>query len=91
MKDEKYNVKSHNPKDVNSFRIAPRRKDKNNIINEIVDNASIIMENRIELLELIAKQYEENSDAERAEIWRQDIPDIKKAIDVMRRLSGTWA
>ena len=91
MKVEKHNTKSHNSKDVNSFRIVPRRKDKNNIINEIVDNASIIMENRIELLELIAKQYEENSDAERAEIWRQDIPDIKKAIDVMRRLSGTWA
>jgi len=71
--------------------MAGQRKDKDNIINEIVDNASIIMENKIELLELIAKQYEEKSDAERAEIWRQDIPDIKKAIDVMRRLSGTWA
>jgi len=66
-------------------------KDKDTMINEIVWNASIIMERKIDYLKCVADQFESKGDLENAKIWRSDIPAIKSAIEVMRKTAGCWA
>lgn len=61
------------------------------IINEMVANSADVMEAKIVYLECVAVQYEAKGETVIAQMWRQDIPDIKKAIEVMRKLAGCWA
>jgi hypothetical protein len=66
-------------------------KYKCQIINEIVTNASDIMEAKAEEMECIAQQFDAKADTERAERLRKDVQEIGKAIELMRRFGGCWA
>lgn len=65
--------------------------DKGTILNQVVAQAASLMEWKIDMLECIADQYEEKGDLVRAEKWREDIPAIRSAVEVMRKLAGGWA
>ena len=66
-------------------------KDKSRIINELVSSASDIMEAHADYLELVAEGFDESNQPERAAKWREDIPKIHQAVELMRRLEGCWA
>jgi len=66
-------------------------KDNSTIINELVFNASVVMENKIEYLELVAEQFEKKGDFKQATSWRRNIPTIKTAVEIMREMDGAWA
>jgi hypothetical protein len=66
-------------------------KDKSRIINEMVVNASDVMEAKAEEMERIAQQFEAKGDTQRAKHIKADVPEIKKAIELMRKLEGCWA
>ena len=65
-------------------------KDRHTILNEMVLNVADIMEAKAEYLELVAQQYEESGNIERAEEWRKDLPKIREAVALIRSKSGCW-
>lgn len=65
-------------------------KDRHTILNEMVLNVADIMEAKAEYLELVAQQYEEDGNIERAEEWRKDLPKIQEAVALIRSKSGCW-
>ena len=67
------------------------KKSKSIILNEIVLSAADIMEEHAEYLNIVAKQFDDNGDIERAESLRKEIDSISQAINLMRRLEGCWA
>jgi hypothetical protein len=66
-------------------------KDKSQIINEMVINAADVMEAKSEYLEMVAKQFDEQGCSERASFFRQDLPKIKEAVELIRKRAGCWA
>ena len=61
------------------------------ILNRIVEDAAGIIESKIEFCECVAEQFENQGKNEDAARWRENIPDMKIAIGVIRRMSGSWA
>ena len=65
--------------------------DKNSILNRLVEDAASLMEAKAEYIELVAEQFDEKGDKERAATWREDIPKINAAVELMRERAGSWA
>ena len=67
------------------------RRDKNTIINELVDNAAEVMEAKAEYNELVAEQFEKKGDMERVQRLREINTRIADAVALMRDWAGSWA
>ena len=69
-------------------------KDKNTIINEIVDNASEILEQKKEYNKIVIELLEEKKQTDNIHTintLKEDNTKITEAIILMRKYSGCWA
>jgi hypothetical protein len=66
-------------------------KDKNTILNEMVEHAAGIMENKMDELTILVSIYREKGDEVRASHWEEEVRKIDECVVFMRERGGCWA
>ena len=66
-------------------------KDKNTIVNEMVENTTDIMEEKAQFCQCVADQYVEKGDTIRAEHWSGEAQAIMEVVKFIRERGGCWA
>ena len=66
-------------------------KDKNSILNDLMDNAVQLIAGKIQYTQVVLEQFEEKNDAERVKALNADIEEMTQAMNTIKKRSGCWA
>jgi hypothetical protein len=66
-------------------------KDKNTILNDLMDNAAELMAGKIQYTQIVLEQFQEKGDTERIATLTADIAEMTAAMKTITKRSGCWA
>lgn len=66
-------------------------KDKDTILNELMENAASLIEAKIEFTKIVRDQFIKKGDTTRTETLTRDIEEMTQAMNTIRVRGGCWA